>query len=404
MAGNELRKPLLPELIKTSFYLGVTSYGGPAIAAQLKRKLVDDKKWIGEKDFLDALGFAQMLPGATFVTLMAYVGYGLKKITGALLLPLFFILPAFAAIVALSYGYFHFAGLAYIVRIFSGLGAMVIALLVNAVLSVGKSVFPGFSLKYYKGLLIAAFVLVFSFRLKLEMVYLLAAAGGLGFLFYYFTGEFEGAREQQRASPAAGAAVSAPSGRSARYAAAIIIAAIVILTLLLFPALGKIFVSFFKIGMFSFGGYSSLPLMQHEAIAVHHWVSVKEFTDGIAMGQITPGPILISAAFIGFKAAGLTGASIATAAIFLPCVLLVILLYELHGELTKLPWVKAFVKGILAGFIGLLVSVTVSLGGVSLVSWQTWAIFALSAIALIKFRIDPVWILLSTVLVSLLIF
>jgi chromate transporter len=400
---NEIRKPLLADLIKSSLYVGATAYGGLAMTAQLKKKFVEEKKWINEKDFLDALSFAQILPGATFVTLMAYVGYRINKITGALIVPFFFVLPTFAAIVILSYGYFHFAGLPYVVKIFAGLGAMVVALLINAVFTVGKSVFPKLTFKYYKGFLIAAFVFVFSFWLKIGMIYLIIAAGVLGILFYYFTGEFEGVEEHKQTTLNVDKSTSTSSASLIKYGLLITIVVAAILILLFLPLLGEIFISFFKIGMFSFGGYSSLPLMQHETIDVHHWLSLKEFSDGIAMGQITPGPILITAAFIGFKVAGVIGAAIATTAIFSPSIILIILLYELHGKITKLPVVKVFVKGILAGFIGLLIYITVSLGAVSLINWQTWVIFVLSAIALIKFKIDPVWIILSTIILSLII-
>jgi len=401
--NNEIKKPLLADLVKASLYVGATAYGGLAMTAQLKKKFVEEKKWISEKDFLDALSFAQILPGATFVTLMAYVGYRINKIIGAFIVPFFFILPTFATIVILSYGYFHFAGIPYVVKVFAGLGAMVVALLINAVSTVGKSVFPKLSFKYYKGFLIAAFVFVFSFWFKIGMIYLIIAAGVLGFLFYYFTGEFEGLEEHKQTELNVKKSTSSLSVNLLKYGLliAIIVAAISILSF--FPLLGEIFTSFFKIGMFSFGGYSSLPLMQHESINVHHWLSLKEFSDGIAMGQITPGPILITAAFIGFKVAGIIGAAIATTAIFSPSILLIILLYELHGKITKLPVVKVFVKGILAGFIGLLIYITVSLGVVSLINWQTWVIFVLSAIALIRFKIDPLWIILSTIVLSLII-
>jgi len=401
--NNEIKKPLLVDLIKASLHVGATAYGGLAMTAQLKKKFVEEKKWIYEKDFLDALSFAQILPGSTFVTLMAYIGYRLNKITGVLIVPFFFILPTFAMIVILSYAYFHFGSIPYVVKVFAGLGAMVVALLINAVFTVGKSVFPKLSFKYYKGFLIAAFVFVFSFWFKIGMIYLIIAAGVLGFLFYYFTGEFEGLEEHKQTKLNVNKSASSLSVSLLKYGLLITIIVAVILILSLFPLLGEIFTSFFKIGMFSFGGYSSLPLMQHESINVHHWLSLKEFSDGIAMGQITPGPILITAAFIGFKVAGIVGAAIATTAIFSPSILLIILLYELHGKITKLPVVKVFVKGIHAGFIGLLIYITVSLGVVSLINWQTWVIFVLSAIALIRFNIDPLWIILATIVLSLII-
>lgn len=400
---DEIRKPPLADLIKASLHVGATAYGGLAMTAQLKRKFVEEKKWISEKDFLDALGFAQILPGATFVTLMAYIGYRINKIIGVFIVPFFFILPTFFAIVILSYGYFHFAGITYVVKVFAGLGAMVVALLINAVFTVGKSVFPKLTFKYYKGFLIAAFVFASAFWLKIGMIYLVIAAGVLGFLFYYFTGEFEGVEEHKQTVLKVNKSTSTLYVSLVKYGLLIAIIVAAISILLLFPQLGEIFVSFFKIGMFSFGGYSSLPLMQHETIDIRHWLTLKEFSDGIAMGQITPGPILITAAFIGFKVAGIIGATIATVAIFSPSIILIILLYELHGKITKLPAVKVFVKGILAGFIGLLIYITISLGVVSLNNWQTWLVFVLSSVALIKFKIDPLWIILSTIVVSLII-
>ncbi len=403
LAYSKVQKPSLADLLKVSLYIGVTAYGGPAMIAQMKKKFVEEKRWIDEKDLLDALGFAQILPGATFVTLMAYIGYKLKNIIGAFIVPFFFILPTFIAVVILSYTYFHFSGHSYIISIFTGLGAMVVALLINAVITLSKSIFPQISLKYYKGFLVASFVFAFSFWLKVNMVYLIIAAGVLGFLFYYFTGEFEGISKRKQTTPVVNESAPTSSGRLVKYSVSIITVLTMISILLFFPILGKIIISFFKIGIFSFGGYSSLPLMQHETIDIRHWLTLKEFSDGIAMGQITPGPILITATFIGYKVAGIIGAAAATAGIFSPSILLIILLYEVHSKLTKLLSVMVIVKGILAGFIGLLISITISFGITSLFNWQTWAIFILSSIALIKFRIDPIWIILSSVVVSLII-
>ena len=400
---SEIIKPSLADSIITSLHVGATAYGGLAMAGQVKKKLVEEKKWISEKDFLDALSLAQILPGATFVTLMAYVGYRLYKILGALVVPFFFILPSFIAVVVLSFLYYHFPNQPYIVKVFAGLNAMVVALLINAVFTVGKSFFPKISLKYYKGFLIATFVLVLAFWLKIEMIYLILGSGVLGFLFYYFTGEFKGVEEQNKSSATAQKRISILSKNVLKYflVIAIVVAALWILSFI--HPFGELFASFFKVGLFSFGGYSSLPLMQHEAINVHHWLSLKEFSDGIALGQITPGPILITAAFIGLKVAGLTGAAIATIAIFSPSIILIILLYELLEKITKLPVVKVFVKGILAGSIGLLVYLAIRLGILSLNNWQTWSIFVLSTIALIKFRIEVLWIILSTIILSLII-
>jgi chromate transporter len=403
LTGSKVQKPSFANLIKVSLYIGATAYGGPAMIAQMKKKFVEEKRWMDEKDFLGAFSFAQLLPGATFVTLMAYIGYRLKKIAGVFIVPFFFILPTFIAVVILSYIYFHYGSHSYIISVFTGLGAMVVALLINAVVTLSKSIFPQLSLKYYKGFLVASFVFAFSFWFKVNTIYLIVAAGGLGFLFYYFTGEFEGISKRAQTAPVINESTAPSSSKLLAYSVPIIIVLIMIPIFIFFPIIGNIYTSFFKIGIFSFGGYSSLPLMQHETINILHWLTLKEFSDGIAMGQITPGPILITATFIGYKVAGILGAATATAGIFSPSILLIILLYEIHSKLTKLSSVKVIVKGILAGFIGLLFSITIGLGITSLFNWQTWAIFILSSIALIKFRIDPIWIILSSMVVSLII-
>lgn len=247
---NEIRKPSLADLIKASLYVGATAYGGLAMTAQLKRKFVEEKKWITEKDFLDALGFAQILPGATFVTLMAYVGYRLQKFIGALIAPTFFILPTLVAIIILSYGYFHFSGLPYVVKIFSGLGAMVVALLINAVFTVGKSVFPKLTFKYYKGFLIAAFVFASAFWLKIGMIYLVIAAGVLGFLFYYFTGEFEGVEEHKQTAFKVHKSTSTLYVSLLKYGLLITIIVAAISILLLFPSLAKSLFLFSRLDCF----------------------------------------------------------------------------------------------------------------------------------------------------------
>jgi chromate transporter len=152
------------------------------------------------------------------------------------------------------------------------------------------------------------------------------------------------------------------------------------------------------------GGFNSIPLIQHETINIHHWLTLSEFRDGIALGQITPGPVLITSAFIGYKVYGFIGAVTATVAIFTPSLILLFLLYNVHAKLTKLPVINVIMKGILAGFIGLLVSTTIHFGIESLYDWKTWLVFSLSLIALVKFKIDPLWVIIGTIIISVILF
>jgi chromate transporter len=402
-----MQKIPLKELIKVSLYTGATAYGGPAMFAQIKKKFVTEKKWIDENEFLDVLSFVQILPGATGILTMACIGYKLREVKGALVVSFFFILPTFLAITFLSYLYFNFRNLSLVKSLFTGLGAMVVALLMNAVVTLGKTVFPKFSIRYYKGFLIAALIFMFSFWLRINFVYLIIDAGILGFLSYYFTGEYD--RVSESDNPVLPdfnkGSISNAVAWLAPYSVFIIANLVILFIVLFFPALQELFLSFFKIGLLAFGGgFNSIPLIQHEIISVHHWLTLSEFRDGIALGQITPGPVLITSAFIGYKVHGIFGAVTSTVAIFTPSLVLLFLLYNIHSKLTRLPAINVIMKGVLAGFIGLLISTTIHFGIESLFDWRTWLVFTLSLIALLKFKIDPLWIIIGTVIISIILF
>ena len=136
--------------------------------------------------------------------------------------------------------------------------------------------------------------------------------------------------------------------------------------------------TFFKIGIFAFGGgFTTIPLIQHMVVDGMHWLDLSAFRDGIAMGQITPGPVFITATFIGYKVRGIAGALVATIAIFAPSLAAIMLVGPAHARIKNLKIIKVVIKGFLSGFIGLLLSVVLQFGIQSLVNVQTWAIWRL---------------------------
>jgi chromate transporter len=406
---NNIRKSVVSkalsykELIKVCLYIGFTAYGGPAIFTQIKKKFILEKAWISDKDFLDALSFAQILPGATGILVMACIGYKLKSVTGALVSSFFFILPTFIAMTFLSYMYFNYRNINFVKSIFTGLGALVVALLTNAIITLARTIFPSLSVKNYKGYLIVALIFVFSFWFHIHFIYLLFDAGILGILSYYFTGEYEKSYEIDNLQNHLKLS-SAAFKKLSSYAAFILVNIAILFILLFFPALKELFEAFFKIGMLAFGGgFNAIPLINHEIVDVHRWLTINEFRDGIALGQITPGPVLITATFIGYKVFGIPGAIIATIAIFTPSITLIFLLYDIHKRLIRLPIIEVIMKGIIAGFVGLLISTTINFGIRSIYDWKTVLIFALSLVALIKFKLDPLWVIAATIIFSVLV-
>jgi chromate transporter len=179
----------------------------------------------------------------------------------------------------------------------------------------------------------------------------------------------------------------------------------VVLVGFLLPQVRSLIIVFVTCGLFAFGGgFTIIPLIQHQVVDAHHWVTLQQFINGIALGQVTPGPTLITATFVGYKVMGVLGALFATLAIFLVPILSMMALADIHAKIRDLKIVKVVVKGFLAGFIGLLAAITLQFAFKSLISWQAWVIFGASLIWIMYLKKDSLWAILGTVLLSLLIF
>jgi len=354
---------------------------------------------------MNALSMAQILPGATGVSVMGYIGFKLHKLWGAILAPLLYILPATIAMIALAWAYFTFGNLTFVQALFAGLGALVVALLVNATLILGKSVFKKITVNDWKGFTISVATFIGIFFLKINIIWLILIAGVLGFIFFYFTHEFEDEKAKKGEVLITEPSVLKHEPLSVKDWIPVILVAIVFIIGLLMPYTRNLITTFLGIGTLAFGGgFTTIPLIQHQVVDAHNWLTIKQFVDGIALGQITPGPVFITATFIGYRVAAIFGALFATLAIFAPSLTAMILLADIHGRVQNLKIVKVIIKGFLSGFIGLLVAVTLQFAFKSLISWQAWLIFTLAIGWLMILKKNSVWAILGTIALSLLIF
>jgi chromate transporter len=397
-----MKRPALLEILRTALYIGTIGYGGPAILALMKKVIVNEKAWISEEEFMNALSLSQILPGAVGVTLFGYIGHKLRKPWGGILAPLSFVLPSMIAITALAWAYFTYGDLKFVHSIFMGLGALVIALLINATLIMGKSVFPKMDRNSYKGITIAALSFSSITFFHLNVIYSILISGVLGALFFYFSGEFE----QEKMPGHLKVEIDAPkAGKVQNYMPLLLMAGILVISFWFIPGTWTIFTTFLKIGALAFGGgFTAIPLIQHVVVDGMHWLDITAFRDGIALGQITPGPVFITATFIGFKVKGIIGALVATIGIFTPSLAAIILIGRAHAKIKNYKIVKVIIKGFLSGFIGLLLAVVYLFGIHSLISCQTWALFAISTVYLIGWKKDAIWLILGIICVSLLMF
>ena len=398
-----MNKPSLIKFAKTVLYIGATGYGGPAILAQMKKRLVHENAWVDEEDFMNTLSLAQILPGATGVSLLGYLGYKLKGVWGWIIGAFLYILPAFLSTTILAQLYFTYHNLNIVQKLFAGLGALVVALLINAIFQLGKSVFGKADKRDYKGVIIALTSFLLAVFTHMNIVYVILLSGFLGFVFYYFTSEFEGLRENQ-----SHISDSVIRGRILNKDIVYLLLSLTLATVLLWltnSIYWSLFSTFAQIGAIAFGGgFTTIPLIQHIVVDGHQWLSLTEFRDGIAIGQITPGPVFITAAFIGYKVIGWLGALVATIAIFLPSLLFMVILGKFHEQIKHQKVVRVVIKGFLAGFIGIVASVALQFGEKSLINWQTWVIFLMSLFVIIKLKKDVIWVILGTIAVSLLVF
>lgn len=392
------------EIVKTALYIGTIGYGGPAILALMKKVIVHEKAWISEEEFMNALSLAAILPGAVGVTLFGYIGHKLRKPWGGILAPFSFVLPAMIAITSLAWAYFTYGDLKFVHSIFMGLGALVVALLINATMIMGKSVFPKMDRNSYKGITIAALSFSGITFLHWNVVYLILISGVIGAFFFYFSGEFEQGKMPGHLKIEV--EIDVPKvGRLINYLPLLLITGLLAAVFLFINGTWIIFETFLKIGALAFGGgFTAIPLIQHVVVDGMHWLNLTAFRDGIALGQITPGPVFITATFIGFKIKGIIGAVVATIGIFTPSLAAIILVGRAHAKIKNFKIVKVIIKGFLSGFIGLLLAVVYQFGIHSLIIWQTWMIFIVSTAYLLIWKKNAIWLILAIIGVSFFLF
>lgn len=386
------------QLVKTFFRVGATSYGGPAIVAQIREVTVLQKRWLTEDEFRESLAFAQMLPGPIAVATAAHIGWRLHRGVGTFLAMVSYILPAFLLMLGLSAAYFHYQRMPAVTTAFRGLGAAVVAIVVQSVLSMAQP-----ALRNWQGLAIAAGAAVGFFAGADSLLVLLAAAiagvlVGLG---------WPGA-EAPVAEPPPRTNGTGSYRRTVMATTAVALAFVVALSAsrLVSPRFPSLGVTMAKINLVAFGGgYTAIALMYHDVVRnpATAWLTPKEFIDGLALGQITPGPVSITATFIGYRVGGILGATFATVCIFLPSSLLLVLLAPHFARLRGLRMVQDAVGGLLAAFIAMLLHVLAEVAKSAFLG--PWDVaLAVVAIAALRLRVNVVWVVLGSVLVSLLLF
>jgi chromate transporter len=316
----------LREATRTWMRIGLLSFGGPAAQiAVMHRILVEEKRWVSEEQFLHALNFCMLLPGPEAQQLATYVGWLLHRVRGGLIAGLLFIAPGFFVILGLSYLYVGLGGLIVVEGLFLGLKAAVIAIMVQALLRIGRR---SITSRRAQAIAIGAFLAMYGFDVPFPIVILVAAALGLT--------TAAGQRDARNGSPNVVDAAVGHTWRTVGLLAVLWSLAVVLPIVFLgrHHVLSEIAVFFSKMAVVTFGGaYAVLAYVAQQAVEVKAWLLPGEMIDGLAMAETTPGPLILVLQFVGFVAAyrsaeplspalaGLVGSILTLWVTFVPCFL-----------------------------------------------------------------------------------
>jgi len=378
--------PSLARLFFSFLRLGTTAFGGPAMIAHIRELAVGRERWLDKETFRDGVALCQTIPGATAMQMAAYVGLRLRGVRGAIAGYLGFGLPAFFFMLTLSVFYSSTHSLPTVVAAFSGLQAIIVAIVANAAISFGKN----FLIRWQHGAV--ALVAAGLFGLAVHPILILSLAALLSLVLN------NGQPVIQPTAPR----THLPS------------TTLPFLSLLVATAVGFALLAFFRydlaqmallmvrIDLMAFGGgFASVPLLFHEIVEARAWLDASTFLDGIALGQLTPGPIVITATFVGYLLHGLTGAFIATVGMFLPSLVLLIGIAPHFFRLRASRRFNQAIDGILCSFVGLLFTVTIRFA--LHVQWD-WPhlLLATAAFGALFKKIDLLWVVLGGATVSML--
>lgn len=321
-----------------------------AHVALLEQEIVQKRRWLASEQFMEGFTLSQVFPGPFSTQVAIYIGYRIHKIRGALISGCAFILPALLLLLGLTWIYFRFGAVPALQGLFYGMTPAVLAMIVHSGYSLSKTAAPDW---FLRGIALASAVGIGLFSVNIVLLFALAGIAAL---------LFHGPR-------------STPRSRT--------LAALPPL-----PLLAQLAWYFLKVGSLVFGGGMVIvPLLEQQVVNRLGWLTHRQFLDGLALGQITPGPVIITAAFIGYKVAGFLGGLVATVAIFLPSFIFVFIGTAVMQRFERSSRMQAALKGINAAAVGAILGACLPLSRAALTTAFPVLLFAAFLIAMFRYKV-----------------
>jgi chromate transporter len=381
------------DLVRYFLRLGLLGFGGPvALVGQMERELVEDKKWLTKDEMREGIAVCQSLPGPLAIQVGIWISYIRGGFWGAWAGGWAFILPNFVIVAALGALYVYFGGLSPVKAIFYGVSPAVIALILHSCYRLTKL---GMKDWMEWALAVAAFAITVALRAEVAFVFI--GCGIVGLLYF-------GSLFRTRAS--------APTVRSFLFGVPLAIANT--------PpgGTGKLLAEllgfFLKAGSLTFGsGLVIVPFLEKGLVQQMQWLNERDFLVAVAMGMISPGPVVITATFVGYLVAarlsgslldGFWGSLASTVGIFLPSFLLVLIAAPILVRYRTNPNVQGFIKGAFAAAIGTILGACVLLGKIAIGDWLTALIAAGSLVVLFRWKVSNPVLVAATAIIGLIAF
>ncbi|HSE46941.1 MAG TPA: chromate efflux transporter [Gemmatimonadales bacterium] len=363
--------------------LGTLGFGGPvALCGQMERELVQDREWVTKEEMREAIAVCQSLPGPLAIQVGIFISYIRGGFWGAWAGGWAFILPNFIIVATLASLYVHFGGLSLVTAIFYGVSPAVIALILHSCYRLAK-----LGMEDWLQWVVVAICFVVTVAVQAEVAVLFLGAGILGILYY---GSAFRARPTSSSLPMLVALPLAATGAPAAAQGSI---------------LAKLLLFFLKAGSLTFGsGLVIVPFLEKGLVQQTGWLDERQFLIAVAMGMLSPGPVVITATFVGYIVAGFWGSAISTIGIFLPSFLLVLIVAPILIRYRTNPNVQGFVKGAYAAAIGTILGACVLLGKIAIGDGLTALVALLSLVVLFRWKISNPVLVAATAVIGLIAF
>jgi chromate transporter len=368
------------ELVRYFLRLGCLGFGGPvALVGQMERELVDGRKWLTREQMREAIAICQSLPGPLAIQVGIYISYLRGGFWGAWAGGWCFILPNFIIVAALGALYVYLGDLQPVTAVFYGVSPAVIALILHSCYRLAK-----LGMEDWLQWAIAAVCLAVTVILQAEVALLFMGAGVVGILYY--------GRLIKRTPAALSLAAPPVLAQLAAPASTSISSSI----------LGKLLLFFLKAGSLTFGsGLVIVPFLEQGLVQQFGWLDQRQFLIAVAIGMISPGPVVITATFVGYLVAGFWGSLVSTVGIFLPSFLLVLIAAPLLARHRGNANVQGFVKGAYAAAIGTILGACILLGRIAIGDWLTAAIGIVSLAVLFRWKVSNPLLIAATAVIGL---